>query len=562
MDGLKALLNRLDGKGYKGYKELKGLYSFPNFDLNILKVQGDPFASPSLFEVVVDMNKYLYDKEWYSNAIRKKAFEDFILRKIYTAINTIDKRAIGSGKSGKISIYKPEQEILKRSASEIKDKKIHLKFYVGLPAQGRRILAKEALKILYTDIPKIVETIELKNLNKDEIELHIETTENAEKIREKMSKDNLIVFVANGSILARRSSNDDRVMEDAVKFKSPKSLEKTIELSNGFKITGMAIPKGITIITGGGFHGKSTLLNAIEMGVYNHIPGDGREYCISSTDSVKIRAEDGRSVEKVDISTFISNLPNKLDTTEFSTENASGSTSQAANIVEAIEMGCDTLLIDEDTSATNFMVRDKKIQELISKDKEPINPFIEKIESLRDSIEVSSIIVVGGLGDYLDVADLVLLLDEYTVYDVSKKAKGISDKYSNVKLQFPKEKIEIKKRKLNMNETFDIFSERNSKIRNRDLFELSLGKETVDIRALEQLVESGQVKYIGEIIKRIFTKNDQNYYDIKTILDILENRVNHETLMEILKLNSGNVVYARKYEIASVINRIRTNIIN
>ena len=101
----------------------------------------------------------------------------------------------------------------------------------------------------------------------------------------------------------------------------------------------MGIRKGITLIVGGGYHGKSTLLKALEAGVYNHIAGDGREFVITDDTAFKLRAEDGRSITGVDISPFIKNLPNKKDTVHFSTEDASGSTSQAANLMEALESG-------------------------------------------------------------------------------------------------------------------------------------------------------------------------------------------------------------------------------
>lgn len=73
----------------------------------------------------------------------------------------------------------------------------------------------------------------------------------------------------------------------------------------------MGIPEGVTLIVGGGFHGKSTLLQALERGVYHHIAGDGREMVITRQDAVKVRAEDGRNIEKVNISAFINNLPAK-----------------------------------------------------------------------------------------------------------------------------------------------------------------------------------------------------------------------------------------------------------
>lgn len=139
-------------------------------------------------------------------------------------------------------------------------------------------------------------------------------------------------------------------------------MEISIDLPFGNSIRGMGIPEGVTLIIGGGYHGKSTLLQALEQGVYNHVKGDGREYVITRADALKLRAEDGRAVSHLDLSLFIHDLPNGKDTHCFSTEDASGSTSQAAGVLEGMEAETSCFLIDEDTSATNFLVRDAFMQ--------------------------------------------------------------------------------------------------------------------------------------------------------------------------------------------------------
>ena len=196
-------------------------------------------------------------------------------------------------------------------------------------------------------------------------------------------------------------------------------------LPNNGEITGMGIRKGVTLIVGGGYHGKSTLLNALEYGIYNHIPDDGREFVVTNADAVKIRAEDGRSIQSLNIDPFISNLPFDQDTTEFSTANASGSTSQAANILEALEVGASTLLLDEDTLATNFMIRDIRMKTLIAKEKEPITPFVEHVRSLYEEKGISTVIVMGGSGDYFSLADVVIGMIEYSPHDLTSQAHQI-----------------------------------------------------------------------------------------------------------------------------------------
>ncbi|OQY41146.1 MAG: hypothetical protein B6227_06075 [Fusobacteriia bacterium 4572_74] len=487
MKKLKEMLNKLDGKSYGGYKEIRGRYDFLDYTLEILRVQGDSFASPSLFSVEIKLLKYGYSKDYYDNPSKKVAFEDYILRKTNKLISKLGKKS-GSGKSGQLNILSPKQEILKRSAVEIIDDTLIIKFYGGLPANGRRIASRGAIEMIFNEMPKISKELKIPRVNLDKLQQHIKTNLKSDSIRRAIKKENLIVFIENNSKLARTSSIDDRVLKDGIPFNSPTSLEVTLHIDNDDTVTGMGISKGITVITGGGFHGKSTLLTAIEKGVYNHISGDGREGVITDRDTVKIRAEDGRWIDGLDISNFINNLPHKKDTHNFTTANASGSTSQAANIMEALELGATTLLIDEDTTATNFMVRDRKIQELIPHKKEPITPFIERIESMKDK-DISVIIVVGGLGDYFSMADRIIMLDEYNLLDVTEKAKIISDKFENSNVRGVTEKFNIPFRKLDPQKTNKIFISDRCKIKTRGLDELLVDKENIDIRHLEQYVE-------------------------------------------------------------------------
>jgi len=583
MKRLEGLLKGIDGRGYKAYKDIKGSYNFGSYTLNIIKVQGDPFASPSMLSCEIDLTKHGYSQDLYDNPSKKVAFEDYFLRRLGLALKTggnkgaaekkTEERSVeaprgrphygrsgggkmGSGKSGSITILKTNQEILKRSAVEIKGNTLTFRFYLGLPARGRTVLGREAKTLLFDRVGSLYEAITIKNIGKEKLQRHVKINERSDMIRRAMEKKNIISFIGEGSTLARKSSVDDRPMSGAVKFTSPLNMRVELTLEDGSKVEGMGIKNGITTITGGGFHGKSTLLNAIEKGVYNHIPEDGRELVITSYDAVKIRAEDGRSIERTDISTFINNLPHKKDTRSFSSENASGSTSQACNIMEAIELGANLLLIDEDTSATNFMVRDRKIQELISHAKEPITPFLEKVGALRNQLNISTIIVVGGLGDYFSVSDKVIMLDEYRVSDITEKAKAIDEKFRESKIIEDEKLITPGRKKLNVKKTPLLFNDKKCKIKGRDLDELSINKEVVDIRSLEQFVENGQVPFVGELLRKIFSK-PQGSMELRELLDKVEEEMRNENICHYLRAEMGSLVYARKYEVGAVINRIR-----
>ncbi len=427
LSDLKKQLYSIDGKGYKSYKSLEGQYDFNKYVLSIDHVQGDPFAAPSKVRVIMNQKVSKIPGELFDKKYKKIAVQDFLTRLFFKNINVYSKKVFGSGKSGLISISRCPQEILDRTAIIVNEKEVEIRIEVGFPARGRSVLAKELEKILYNFLPEIVSnSIEYNNINKNKLIERVKLVEDQVFIREELSKRGLVAFIANGSILPRESGVSTRPLQNGKKFESPKELEISFDTPNRGKITGMGIKKGVSLIVGGGYHGKSTLLRALELGVYNHIEGDGREFVITDDTALKVRAEDGRVIHKNDISLFINNLPNGKDTKVFSSENASGSTSQAANIVEGIESGTKLFLIDEDTSATNFMIRDDIMQRLVAKEKEPITPFIEIVKGLYEALGISTIIVVGSSGDYFDIADTVIQMDSYEPKDVTKIAKELS----------------------------------------------------------------------------------------------------------------------------------------
>ena len=432
LSDLKRELEKIDGRGYKTYKTLEGQYSFEDYILSIDHVQGDPFASPSRIRVIVNSNNN-FPKNLFDEKYKKITICDFLTRLFSKNIYKYGEKVFGSGKSGLIEISKCSQQVIERTSIIINNEKIEARFYVGFPARGRSVLSKELEKILFNIIPNIVKnTLIYNNINIKALNDKLKLLEDQEFIRKQLKDKKLIAFIANNSILPRESGISQKPLKDGKKFISPKELEVEFNTPNRGLIKGMGIPEGITLIVGGGYHGKSTLLKALELGVYNHIEGDGREFVITDNTALKVRAEDGRAITKTDISLFINNLPNGKDTKKFYTENASGSTSQAANIIEGIESGTKLFLIDEDTSATNFMIRDSVMQQLVSKDKEPITPFIDVARSLYKQKGISTILVAGSSGDFFDIADLVIQMDNYEPYEVTKKAKALSRGITNV----------------------------------------------------------------------------------------------------------------------------------
>ncbi|MEK3644879.1 ABC-ATPase domain-containing protein [Aeribacillus sp. FSL M8-0235] len=559
MINLAKKLEQIDGKGYKAYKQIQGSYKFPDFELLIDYVQGDPFASPSKIRILIARSKTAFLQKWTNSRQRKIRCEDMIVREVFQAISNLKNNVRGSGKSGLIMIDKPGQKVLERTAVQIGENDITVCLSIGLPAKGRTILGKEAKKIFFQLLPEILRHSVFSVKGKD-IESAIQLCDQQMAIRSYMKERGIIAFIANNSILPRASGVSDQPLKGAVPFQSPKEMEVSIPVPHRQEpLKGMAIYKGITLIVGGGYHGKSTLLKALEHGVYDHIEGDGREFVLTDRSACKIRAEDGRSIKKVDISAFINNLPFQKSTKSFSTENASGSTSQAANIMEMLEAGAKTLLIDEDTSATNFMIRDARMQALIHKEHEPITPFIDKVLQLKQDFDVSTILVMGGSGDYFSVADRVIKMDHYKPYDVTHEAKQIACQIKTGRKHEGGEKFGEWKLRIPESGSLNSRKGKKSKIACR-LSEIQYGLEKIDLSYVEQLVDESQTRMIGEILSYI---ERTNLFDrrltVSQLLDFVENKINQDGLQSFSAHHGhqGELSYVRRFELAAALNRIR-----
>ncbi len=574
-DELRRILRRIDGRGYKAYKDIAGAYRLERMTLYIDRVQGDPFAAPSLLRLRLPASIAAIPPALHSNRPRRIALEDFLARAARRAITRITEGRRGSGKSGAVFVDAGGQEVLERTAAVVTPDWVELRIAAGLPAAGRRILGREAAEMLLDELPRVAAALEWNNLPQAEVKTHVECVENQEAVRAALAERNLVAFIADNSILPRESGASDRPLSPraAVPFTAPDSLRVTIPTPNPVpppvgdgspQVTGMGIPRGVTLIVGGGFHGKSTLLEALSHCVYPHVPGDGREYVVTSADAVKIRAEDGRRVENVDISPFISHLPGERDTRAFSTDNASGSTSQAANIIEALEVGTTLLLVDEDTSATNFMVRDARMQALVHKENEPITPFIDRVHELHRNLGVSTILVMGGSGDYFDVADLVIMMREYEPHDVTADARRVASEIPTRRRPEHVHPFSPVRNRIPLPEAFDPSrGRREVKIDVRGTEHIRFGRHDIDLRLVEQIADTSQARAVGYAVHLAATEIMDRKLTLRRVLDTLDAFLDDQGLDALDpfhhgRRHPGDFARPRRYEIAAAINRLRT----
>lgn len=514
----------------------------------------------------------------------KDAAADCMLRMFIPYIMELneinDNRSRTYKENGHYFIYEPNGKILKRNSAyfNVVNRKYyinHSKNIISVPEKGlsdnkpKQCIClmtqvqlpdknvKKAIQMLTKDLPNAVNSY-IENFDITKLDIAIAVAKKQAAIRQWLSKSEYCAFIANGSVLPRYKGTD-LPLNTATPFISPKNEEIEIDGTRG-----MGIRRGVTIITGGGYSGKSTVLDAISSGIYNHINGDGRELVITDETAVKISAEDGRSVKNTNISPFIKWLPNG-DTNNFSTDHASGSTSQAANIIEAVNSKSKLLLIDEDKSATNFMIRDSVMKQLIKK--EPITPFTDRVNELYEQKGVSTILVIGGSSEYLSVADKVYMMESYMLYDATDNAKALCTSFNN--------SIEIEptnwdNRRILVSEGFSSYPE-NSGTERLEVSELGfikIGDETINITMLHNIVTKEQINTLAFIIRKLEINKAKDCMHGGIVCVPLEK--NLDDLYLEIETKGVDSIYSnfftscgrfldipRKQEVLSIINRMR-----
>ncbi|MBB6171013.1 putative ABC-class ATPase [Nocardiopsis mwathae] len=541
---LAAELRDMSGASYGRYKSLQGDWDYGDFTLTVDRVQSDPFAPPSRVSVLIPADvAELPDSAWRS-PVRRRATADFLARRAYRVL-----------KGSRLRIDVGGQEVIDRASVQIEEGDLRLRLGIELPGHGRRIDGRTAEHELCDRLPDLVDALRWPELDTRAAVAFADTVEDTTALRDRLPDLGLVAFVADGSVLPRRSGVSDLPMDgegNAVPFASPDSLRVTVRLPHRGEVRGMGVPEGITLIVGGGFHGKSTLLHALERGVYDHIPGDGRELVATRPDAVKIRAEEGRRVERTDVASFVRNLPTGADTGDFSTDNASGSTSQAANIAEALEAGSATLLVDEDTTATNLMIRDARMQALVHGDREPLTPFVDLVRPLHREHGVSTVLVMGGSGDYFDVADTVIMLDGYRPSDVTERARGLAAERTDAEFTVPAHRVVDPR-------SVDATARGRARLKRRDMDVLTFGEHDIDVRGLAQLVDPGQVIGVG-LAMRLLAEDGllDTGRTLAQALDALDERLASGGVTALGRGYAGDYARPRRFEVAAALNRLRT----
>lgn len=514
--------------------------------LHVDHVQGDPFAAPSRVRVraALGLEGYAGDRD------RREATEDFLLRRFGEVLRDRPARRRGSGRSGDIRVYRPGPEICERSAVRLHaDGSVTIRFSVGLPARGRRILAREARGLLCDDVVEAARALELDEAGEAALRAHGASVVRQRTLRRALPDQGLVAFIEDGSVLPRSSGVEQAPLAGAVPFVGPPELRVELPTPDGPPAVGWGVRRGVTLIIGGGFHGKSTVLHALQRGHLDHVPGDGREGVVAVPGTVKIRAEDGRSVQGVDISAFLGELPGGRTTDCLRTEDASGSTSQAAALVEAIEAGAELLLLDEDTSATNLLVRDERMRALIPRDREPITPLVERVRELAES-GVSTLMVVGGVGDWLSVADTVLGMADFEPWNATEAAREIASDPPR-----PPAPLRPARARVPRPRRGEV-----GRIRARDTRSVRFGDDDIDLVAVEQVLDASHAFTLGHALRFLYEEIIDGERTVPQVLAALDAILDDEGVEALSPYDDapGDLVRPRKSEIAAALNRLRS----
>ncbi len=558
---LRQQLWRLDKAPYPSYRDIAGQYHVAGMVLCIDRVQPDPFAPPTEIRLLMPAVVTALPLETHGTELRRVTLADFLLREFAHQLD-LWRGKRGSGHTGDLICDVPGQEVLARTSLTVRDGAIELRLWADLPSRSRQVRGRDAQEMLLDDLPRLAErALTYPRLERATLQRHQRTVENAECIRGQLRERGLVAFVANGAVLPRRSGVDPRPLRGAglVPFRSPESMRVSMKLADGGEVAGMGVPRGVTLIVGGGFHGKSTLLSALELGVYNHLATDGRELVVTDGDAVKVRAEDGRSVAGVDISAFIGALPDGTDTTAFTTANASGSTSQAAAISEALEAGATALLLDEDTCATNFMLRDRRMQELVPRDSEPITPYLDRVRQLYSERGVSSVIVMGGSGDYLDAADAVIAMQAYVPQDVTTAALEVARKFPTGRTPEATGALPALRPRVVRPESVEPRRGRAvARVGVRGLRAIAFGEQEIDVAALEQIVAPEQLRALGRALVWMRENVLDGTRSIRELLDAVMAAVETGGLEALAPAPTAGYAEFRRHELAAALNRLRS----
>ena len=553
------LLGEIDGRDFAEYNRIIGDYDFARYILKVTRIPSEADDAGTLFVVRVPSGVAGFPPNLYTTAIRRTALEDLLVRKVAEAIArtaAYDDQGISRRR---MFVATPGQKILPRSALVISEDFIEARLTVNLPARRGRILGEEARHVFFEELPAVVNAaLVFCNLEETEVNQFVDLMEDADAIRQTLPTRGLVGFIGEGAFLIRQDNSDKPDYDRDVPFIVPDELLVDMDVPNKGRIRGLGIPTGITVVLGDAYSGRTELMKALAAGIYNHVPGDGREYVISMPDTVYVAAEDRRSVQRVDISAFVRQNPAGRDVRQYTTTHADPCAAQAAAVAEAMEVGARALIFDESDSNSGFLCQDSRLQGLATGTEPRLIPLSVCARQMVDDLGIS-IVVAGAssVSEFIPFADTVLRVDDYQVVDVTREAKQLAVQPSELKPDTQALARLVEHSRWVVPSSLDPSSGRHDAVVGAEsLTKLRFGNHVIDLTAVAQLADVNQTETIGLIL--YYAKN--RYMDegrpIRELLDLVDRDLSTEGLECLTRELRGDLARPRRYEIAAALNRL------
>ena len=556
------LLAEIDGKPFAEYERLLGDFDFARYVIKCSKIEITRDAENPVFNIRVPQSIAELPGHLYDSPVRRTALEDYLVRNLCAVTERIARFNESGWARRNILIAEPGQKILPRTAVIVTKEYIDARIRIALPykvyATGERLVdAEMARKVFFEDLPEVVSSsIFCCNLDLDEAEEFVNGMEDADRVRQTLSTLGLVSFVGEGSLLAREPNSDLPDYERIAPFEVSESAQTEIEVPNSGKIIGLGIPVGLTVVLGDAANGRKDFMSAIAAGVFNHIPGDGREAVVTVSDAVQIEVDRGRSVQEVNITPFLSEAEDG-NPASYSTRSADSFISQAAGTIEALEVGARVLIFDENTSASAFLTTDARVAALLGST--PRASLAQRARQIVDELGIS--LVIGGenlVAEYIPLADTVLKVEDFQVTNITEEAKALN-------LALPPEAAAVNLGPMLGRSRWIMPSSIDAAVGNKDvvieavdLKAIQFGRSVIELDSVPQIADESQTLTLGLLLYYAKLRYMQEGYPLREMLDMIDRDLSSEGLGTISRDLRGDLARPRRYELAAALNRLPT----
>jgi predicted ABC-class ATPase len=546
-----TILGEIDGREYVDLARLMGDYDFNRY---IVKISNVPqSAEETGLSVVVRVTHAVagFPEGLISSPIRRTALEDLLTRKLAAAIEgqaTFDGNGVARRR---IVAPRPGQKILPRSTVQITDDFTDVRLSVLIPTQRGRLDGQAFQTVFFDDLPMVVQDALIYcNMDTAEVEVFVGLMEDADQLRQSLPARGLIGFVASGSLVARLPGSDQPDVAAERTITVDPSLLVSLDTPHRGAVEGLGINSGITLILGDAFSGRIELMRALASGIYNHVPGDGREYIVTMPDSVYIPAEPGRSVHRVDIGSL---LPEE----DYSTASAGACHAQAATLIEALEAGARVILLDEADACPGFLGGDDRVDRLLG-NASGITPLSARVRQMAQELGVSTIVAGNvSVSSFIPVADTILAVRDGVITDITREAKDAFDGVSVAAVPEYDFTRLIETARWVVPSSIDASIGRHDGVIGiEDGWQIRFGRYTIDLGSNCQIADAQQALTLGLIIEYARQRYLDKARPMRELLDLVERDLSMEGLEQVTRELRGDLARPRRYEIAAALNRL------